>query len=532
MATDVPPRAGPRQWLGLGLLTLPLFVLAVDASILFLAGPHIGTDLDPSPTQWLWAMDVYGFAIAGLLVTMGSVGDRIGRRRLLLIGSVVFAAASVGAALADSPTALIAARAALGAAGATLMPSTLGLIRTMFRDGRQRTTAVAVWMTTFSVGVALGPLVGGALLEAFWWGAVFLVAVPFMLVVALLGPVLLPESRDPSAARTDAVSVVLSVAAMLGVVYGLKEMVASGPGAVSVAVLAVGLTLGVVFARRQRTLATPLVDPVLFRSRTFRTALALLVVGVFTVTAVNFLVPQFLQSGAGLPPLRAGLLTVPVALSAIAGSLAAPALAGRWGPSPVVIGGALLSLAGYLLLAQVDAQGPLWVLVAGGSLAVLGLSPTTVLTTDLVVSSAPEERSGSAAALSETGGELGVALGIAATGSLVSAVYRLRVEGLLPGGLPTNALAAAREDIGSALEAAAGLPPAVAGEVVAAAREAFGDAFTTVGYVCAAVAAGLAVLAAVGMRPRRAEGSERAGDADGAGRIDGSGGADQAREPS
>ncbi|MFI6576470.1 MFS transporter [Nocardiopsis sp. NPDC050513] len=505
MPTHVPARATRRQWLGLGLLTLPLFVLAIDTSVLFLAAPHIEADLDPTPAQWLWAMDVYGFAIAGLLVTMGSIGDRIGRRRLLLIGSAAFAAASLWAALASDPLALIAARAALGAAGASLMPSTLALIRTMFRDERQRTTAVAVWMTTFSVGVALGPLVGGALLEAFRWGAVFLVAVPIMAVAVLLGPFLLPESRSPSSARIDAAGVVLSIAAVLCLVYGLKALVSPGPEAVDAAVLAGGVVLGAVFVRRQRVVASPLVDPALFRSRTLRSALALLVVGVFTVTAVNFLVPQFLQSAAGMSPLRAGLLTAPIALAAIIGSLAAPALASRRGASAVVTGGAALSLVGYLILTGADPAGPLWPLVTGGALAVLGLSPTTVLTTDLVVPSAPEERTGAAAALSETGGELGVALGIAVMGSLANAVYRLRVDDLLPDGLAAGTAASAREGIGAAHEAAEGLPPEAAEAVASAARTAFATAFSTVGWVCAVLTVGLAAVALAGLRPERPE---------------------------
>ncbi|WP_116245263.1 MFS transporter [Nocardiopsis sp. FIRDI 009] len=507
MVTEVPARAGRRQWLGLGLLALPLFVLAIDASVLFLAAPHIAADLGPTPTQWLWAMDVYGFMIAGLLVTMGSVGDRVGRRRLLLIGSTAFAVTSLWAASAHSPLSLIAARALLGAAGATLMPSTLALIRTMFRDERQRTTAVAVWMTTFSVGVALGPLIGGTLLEAFWWGSVFVVAVPVMAVVVLLGPLLLPESRDPSPARIDAVSVLLSIAAVLSLVYGLKELVDSGPDTLDVTALLSGLVLGTTLIRRQRTLTTPLIDPALFRSRAFRAALALLVVGVFTVTSANFLIPQFLQSAAGLSPLRAGLLTAPIALSAIAGSLTAPGLSARWGASTVIVGGAALSLVGYLVLAQVGPGDPLWVLVAGGTLAVLGLSPTTVLTTDLVVASAPEERAGSAAALSETSGELGVALGIAVMGSLATAVYRLRLPDLLPEGLSDDTLAAAREGVDAARETAGALPPEVAGQVATAASAAFGTAFATVGYTCGAITVALAVIALTGLRQKGAEGA-------------------------
>ncbi|MFE6304334.1 MFS transporter [Nocardiopsis sp. NPDC057823] len=501
---DHPPaRAGRREWAGLALLTLPLFVLALDASVLFLAAPHIGADLAPDANQWLWIMDVYGFMIAGFLITMGAVGDRIGRRRLLLLGSAAFALASLWAALADSPIALIAARAVLGVAGATLMPSTLALIRTMFRDDRQRTTAVAVWMTTFSVGVALGPLIGGALLEVLPWGSVFLLALPAIVPVVLLGRMLLPESRDPAPARTDLPGAALSVIAMISLVYGLKELVAQGPEPAGAIALLLGLAAGTVFVRRLRRVPAPLVDPALFASRALRTALVLLLLGVFSATAVNFLVPSFLQASAGAGPLVAGLLTAPVAVAAIGGSLAAPAMAGRWGPLPVIAGGAVLSLAGHLVLAQAAAGGPVWALVAGGALAVLGVSPTTVLGTDLVVSSAPEERAGSAAALSETGGELGVALGIAVMGGLASAVYRFRVESLLPAEVDPATAAAVAENAVSAERAVSGLPPDTAGAVLTAAGEAFASGVSAAGYACAAVALLLAGLAVRSARTRR-----------------------------
>lgn len=212
-------------------------------------------------------MDVYGFMIAGFLVTMGTLGDRIGRRRLLMIGAAAFGTASVLAAFSTSAAMLIATRALLGVAGATLMPSTLGLIRTMFTDPRHRGTAIAVWMSCFMGGMTVGPLVGGVLLETFWWGAAFLLGVPVMVLLLVLGPVLLPESRDASAGRLDLVSVGVSLGAVLPLVYGLKDLAGHGPGPVALAAVALGLAVAVVFARRQLRLDDPLLDLRLFRHR-------------------------------------------------------------------------------------------------------------------------------------------------------------------------------------------------------------------------------------------------------------------------
>lgn len=511
--TETSPRshAGRREWLGLALLTLPLFVLAIDASVLFLAAPHIGADLDPSPTQWLWALDVYGFMIAGFLVTMGALGDRIGRRRLLLLGSLSFSAASIWAAFAPTPEAFIAARAVLGLAGATLMPSTLAIIRTMFRDDRQRSFAIAVWMTTFSVGVAVGPLLGGALLQAFWWGSVFLLAVPVMLITVALGPALLPESRDPEPVRVDLLSVTLSVAFLIALVYATKELATEGPTPVVLGILAAGLLCATAFIYRQRSISNPLVDPSLFRSRVFRTALLILTIGIFTVTAVNFLVPQFLQSVAGLTPLEAGLMTAPIALSAIAGSLTAPHLAARMSPAVVITAGAAISIAGYLTLTQAAPDRPHWIVVVGGAFAVLGLSPATVLTVDLVVGSAPEERAGSAAALSETSGELGVALGIAVMGTILTALYRSTLTDTMPGRLDTAVRDSALDGLPAAQHAAEALPPNLADALLAAARDAFSSSFNTVALVCATLALALALMTTLRLRhPRTGDSNDTA----------------------
>ncbi len=215
--------AGRREWIGLAVLALPTLLASLDMSVLFLALPHLSADLGANSSQQLWILDIYGFMLAGFLVTMGTLGDRIGRRRLLMFGATAFGLASIVAAWSTSAEMLILARAALGIAGATLMPSTLALIRNMFHDARQRGVAIAVWMSCFMVGTAIGPLIGGVMLSMFWWGSVFLLAVPVMVILLVAAPTLLPEYRDAAAGRVDLTSVVLSLAAILPVIYGLKE---------------------------------------------------------------------------------------------------------------------------------------------------------------------------------------------------------------------------------------------------------------------------------------------------------------------
>src|SRR6201991_2312481 len=253
-ATQVAQRAGRREYAGLAVLTLPTILIALDMSVLYLALPHLGADLGASSLQQLWITDVYGFMVAGLLITMGTLGDRIGRRRLLLVGAAAFGVTSVVAAYSSSPLMLIVARAVLGLAGATLTPSTLALITNLFRDPRQRAAAVGVWAGCFTAGAILGPLAGGALLDHFWWGSVFLIGVPAMVLLLLTGPALLPEYRDPHAGRLDLTSVALSLLAILPVIYGLKELAKQGWQPTPLVVLAAGLGVGWLFARRQRRL--------------------------------------------------------------------------------------------------------------------------------------------------------------------------------------------------------------------------------------------------------------------------------------
>ncbi|MFD5887715.1 MFS transporter [Streptomyces sp. NPDC060334] len=487
---DTTEQAGPREWLGLAVLALPTLLLSIDVSVLHLAVPHISEGLDPSAAQMLWIIDIYGFLIAGFLVTMGTLGDRIGRRKLLLIGAAAFGVASLAAVFADSPAMLIAARAAMGIAGATLMPSTLALIINMFRDGRQRGVAIAVWVTMFSVGIALGPVVGGAMLEYFWWGSVFLLGVPIMGLLLVAGPILLPEYRDEDAGRLDLTSVALSLAAILPIIYGLKEIANDGVGPIPILALVVGLVVGVLFVRRQRTLASPLLDLELFGNRTFRTALITLLLSMLVAGGTYLTVTQYLQLVGGLSPMKAGLYLLPAAFALIVTAVVSPMAASRFRPAYVVAAGLAVSGIGHLMLSLADSSSGVAQVVTGFAFVYAGGGPLIALGTDIVVGSARPEQAGSAAAISETSTELGMALGVALLGSLGTAVYRSGVE--IPAGVPEGA----GDTLAGAVEAARPLSSEVATALLESARAAFTDGMNIIGGIGVFVALASAVLVA------------------------------------
>ncbi|MBO0787067.1 MAG: MFS transporter, partial [Actinobacteria bacterium] len=350
------PRAGRREWTGLYVLLLPLLLVSMDVSVLYFAVPFISRDLQPSSTQQLWIFDVYGFVLAGLLITMGSLGDRIGRRRLLLIGAAAFSLASLAAAYSGTAGELITARAVLGIAGATLMPSTLALIRNMFHDEKQRRTAIAIWTAGTMSGIALGPVLSGLLLGHFWWGSVFLINVPFMLALLALAPLLVPEFRAPQPGRFDLIGSVLSLGAVLPVIYGIKEIAADGPDAARCLSIAAGVVVGAAFSWRQARARAPMIDLRLFRSRGFTGSVAMSLVAMFAIVGFAIFTTQYLQSVLGMTPLTAALWSlVPMAGTMIA-TPAARVLVEHVDRAYVAAGGFAIAAAGFAALTQLHAH--------------------------------------------------------------------------------------------------------------------------------------------------------------------------------
>jgi MFS transporter, DHA2 family, multidrug resistance protein len=495
MSGIAPARAGRREWIGLAVLALACVVYAMDLTVLHLAIPRLSADLEPSSAQLLWIADIYGFMVAGALITMGTLGDRIGRRRLLLIGAAGFALASVLTAFSTSPEMLIASRALLGIAGATIAPSTLSLIRNLFDDPAQRTFAIGVWITAFSLGGAVGPLLGGVLLEFFWWGSVFLLAVPVMALLLLIGPHLLPEYKDPEAGRLDLRSAALSLVAVLAVIYGLKQMAQDGLGAIPILAIAAGLALGVAFVRRQWRLAEPLIDLRLFHIPAFSASLAVYTLGIMVLFGSFLFIYQYLQLVLGLSPLMAGVWTLPSFASFVVGSMLAPTFVKRVRPAFVMAAGLSIAAVGLLGLTQVEVNSGLGFLVGSSVVYSLGIAPVFTLTNDLIIGAAPPERAGAASGISETGAELGGALSIAILGTLGTAVYRMQVDDGIPVSVPADAAETTRDTLGGAVAASDELPDPTAARVLNAANEAFVQGFQVV----ALVSAGLAALSAIGV---------------------------------
>ena len=492
------PRVGARGWAALVVLMLPVLLVSVDNTVLSFALPEISIALAPSGAEQLWIIDVYPLVLAGLLVTMGTLGDRFGRRRMLLIGAVGFAAVSALAAFAPTAGLLIAARALLGFFGAMLMPSTLSLLRSIFQNRDQRRMAIAVWASAFSAGAALGPIVGGFLLEHFAWGSVFLLAVPVLIPLLILGPLLVPESRDPNPGRIDPVSIVLSMAAMIPVVYAIKSLAVDGPSLVAGGWALLGIAMGVLFVRRQNRATMPMLDMALFRRGTFSGAILVNLLSVVALVGFLYFVSQHLQLVLGLSPMLAGVALVPGMAAMIVAGLTVVPISRRVPPHVLVPSALLFSVAGYLIVAfTTHAHGVAPLIIAFVVLGI-GIGAAETISNELILSSAPAEKAGAASAVSETAYELGAVLGTAILGGIITAFYRGAL--VLPDGLPAEVAHAARETLAGAYTAARELPATLGDALWNAAASAFGSGVMVTSLIGAGLVVVAGAIAAVTLR--------------------------------
>ncbi|WP_026481888.1 MFS transporter [Agromyces subbeticus] len=496
------PRAPRRAWVALAVLMLPVLLVSVDNTVLSFALPAISRDLAPTAAQQLWIIDAYPLVLAGLLVAMGSAGDRFGRRRMLLIGSVGFALLSIVAAFAPTAEALIAARAALGFFGAMLMPSTLSLLRTVFADREQRRLAIAIWATGFAAGSALGPLVGGVLLEHFHWGSVFLLAVPVLVPMLVLVPLLIPESRDPAPGRIDVPSTLLSLAAMGPVVYGIKSLATEGVSGVGIQAIVLGLFCGVWFVRRQLKSDSPMLDVRLFRQGSFGGAVLVNLFSVIALVGFLYFVSQHLQLIAGLSPVAAGLALLPGLVAMIIAGLVVVPIARRVRPRILVPIALLLSAAGYAVIALSATAESIAPVVIAFVLLGIGIGAAETVSNELILSSAAPEKAGAASAVSETAYELGAVLGTAVLGSILAAHFRTALE--LPAVLTTAQAAAARETLAGAIAVAEQLPAAIGEKLAASAALAFDEGVVITSFIGVALMVAAALVAAFALRNPKA----------------------------
>jgi DHA2 family multidrug resistance protein-like MFS transporter len=485
-----------NKWSSLAVACLATLLLSLDLTVLHLALPRLVTDLGANSTQLLWIGDMYGFALAGLLVTMGNLGDRIGRKRLLLIGAAAFGAASVVTAYAPNAELLIAARALLGVAGATIMPSTLSIVRNVFTDPGERTAAIGIWSGMSAAGFAVGPVVGGVLLDHFWWGSVFLINVPIMALVLVLGLLVLPESRNPEAGRIDLPSVVLSFAGVVTVVYAVKEAAHKGVEHADVLGAGVGgVALLAFFVWRQTRLAEPLIDVRLFARRAFSASIVTNLLAIFGMSAMMLMFAWYLQLVLGWSPLQAGLAQLPGGLSGAVGGVLAARLIRPLGRNGVVALGLAMNAGAFLYYTTLGTELNYLTLLPAMVIGGVGVGFAFTVNNDNVLATAPAQRAGAAAAVSETAFELGGALGIAILGTVLNSAYRANL--VLPAGVPGEA---ARESLAGAVGTASVLPAEQAGQLVRAAQAAFIEGVHLTSFVTAGVLAVVALLALVGLR--------------------------------
>lgn len=493
---------GAARWWGLAVLCTSLLIVVMDMTVLNVALPEMTADLRPSSTEVLWIVDVYSLVLAGLLVTASALGDRWGHKYVLIAGFVVFGVASAAVLLAESPGAVIAVRALLGVGGAMIMPATLSMIRHLFPDGRERAFALGIWGAMAGVGTALGPILGGLMVELFDWHAAFLVNVPVMALAAVAAVALLPRGRSSSPAPWDFPALGLSVVGMVALVFAIKDLAKHGVepvGVVAALVAVVGLTA---FVRRCLGRERPILELRLLARPQVAAGVLTALATMVALSAVLLVGAQWLQAVEGHGPLMAGVALLPAAVGGMIAAPLAPSLADRIGARAVLAGGLAAPGIGFLALAlAADPSYPVFAF----TLTMIGVGTGALaFGSAVIMAGTPTDRAGSAAAIEETSYEIGTTLGVAVLGSLAAVIYR---DGLSAGdlaGLPAEGIAAARESIGGAESVASTLDPAASADLLGHAHSAFSAAFSGMGIAGAVVL----LAAAVGvffLTPRRVD---------------------------
>ncbi|HEY8980365.1 MAG TPA: MFS transporter [Streptomyces sp.] len=484
-------QAGAQRWIVLVVLCVSLLLVAVDATVLHVAVPAVTEDLKPGSIELLWIVDTYPLVCASLLILFGTLGDKVGRRRVLLLGYALFGVASALAAFAQSAQVLILARALLGAGGAMIMPATLSILRQVFPDRRERALAIGIWSAVAAVGAAVGPLLGGFLLEHFWWGSVFLVNIPLMLVSLPVGRWLLPESKGETDGPWDVVGALMAAGGLFCLVLGVKRLGGGEFGALTVVPVVLGAALLVLFVRRQRRRPFPLVDLRMFARPAFGTSVLCIVLAMLALVGLELIAAQYLQLVLGLSPLQTGLRLLPLTLAAMAAGLAGARLLRKVGPRRMVCGGFVLTAVAVLTLTGMGGSDNAGLLLGGFVLLGFGLETTLFAAYESMLSEAPAEQAGGAAAVGETSYQLGAGIGIALLGSVMNAAYQPGVEGAV--GVPAEASVAAGHSLGEAYDVAGEIGGPVGGMLRRVARESFVHGL----HVTLLVSAGLLLLGAV-----------------------------------
>ncbi|MGA5089212.1 MFS transporter [Streptomyces pseudogriseolus] len=467
-----------RRWLLLAVVSAGLLLITLDNSILYAALPTLVEDLGASSSESLWIINAYPVVMAGLLLGSGTLGDRVGHRRMFLIGLVVFGIASLAAAFSSNPEALIAARAFLAVGAAAMMPATLALIRVTFDDERERNIAIAVWGSLAIVGSGLGPIVSGILLNSFWWGSVFLINVPVVIAAIIATLVLAPSNDADPSKRWDLVSSLLALVALVGLVIAIKETAKSGPLSLLVAAAVPATAVGGwAFVRRQRRLPYPLLDFAIFRNPAFLSGVLAAGLSMFAIAGVQLVTTQRYQLVEGFTPLRAGLLVAAVALGALPTAMVGGAVLHKVGLLPIVAGGLALAAAGAAVV-LVSFDTSMGLLVTGLLLTGAGLGAAMSVASSAIIGNVPARRAGMASSVEEVSYEFGSLIAVALLGSLLTAVYSTIID--LPAGVPDRA----RDSLDAALALGKDNP-----SLITAASNAFDNAYLVVMVVVTAVMA-------------------------------------------